>query len=140
VFPVATTPRPADTRDERAVEGDPVLTDAGWQQVWTTRPATEDEQAAYDRENPPPPDWIGFAAVLALDPTIAAFYDSLPLPVSTGITAALSRCASGDAALFAALWQKLQERELLAAEVLEVIAAQADAHHLPGEFVAALTP
>jgi len=139
-LPVTPTERPEhDPRIERLVEGDPEeLDDGTLRQVLTVRDATEEEIAAWDAANQPPPDWIGFAAALAMHPDIATFYESLPLPVSTGITTALSRAASGEFDLFVALWTQITNAGLMTDAAAGVIAAQADAHHLPGEFVGAI--
>lgn len=65
------TPRPEDTREQRAEELFPVQDGAVWRQAWTLRDATAEEIAAWDAAHAPPPDWGRFAAwaaVLAVAP------------------------------------------------------------------------
>ena len=138
VFPVTTTPRPADTRDERAVEGDPVLTDSGWQQIWTTRPATEQEIAAWDVANQPPPDWMGFGLALATSPGIAALYAALPGPVANALSIGLSEAAKGDERLFVSIWGHIFSEGAVSAELLAEIIAAATDSHLPQELIGSL--
>lgn len=138
VYPLSLTPRPADTRDERAVEDEPALIDGTWYQTWRTRPATADEIAAYDRDHAPAPDWVGFATALAMHPAIATLYESLPLPVSSGLSVSLSRAASGDADLFVALWTQITTAGLMTETAAAVIAAEAERYHLPAALLAVL--
>lgn len=48
VYPVIPSPRPADSRELRAVEAEPIRTDEGWRQVWTVREATPEEIEEWD--------------------------------------------------------------------------------------------
>jgi len=139
-LPVATVERPEhDPRTERLEERDPEeLEDGTWRQAWTLRPATADEVAAYDRDHAPSPDWVGFAAALAMHPAIATFYESLPLPVSSGLSVSLSRAASGDADLFVALWTQITTAGLMTETAAAVIAAEAERYHLPAALLAVL--
>lgn len=140
VFPVATTPRPADTRDERAIESDPILTDSGWQQTWTTRPATEEETAAWDVSNQPEPDWMGFGIELASSAAIAALFDAIPGPISNGLSIGLSDASKGDPRLFIGLWSRLTEAGAITTELLAIMGALAERFNLPSEFIAELMP
>lgn len=138
VFPVATTPRPADTRDERAVEGDPVLTDAGWQQVWDARPATEDEITAWDIAHAPAPQWMQFGLAMATSPAIAALYAAVPGPVANALSIGLSDAAKGDDRLFISVWRHVAADGAISAELLAEITAVATDCHLPQSFIDSL--
>ena len=139
VYPLSLTPRPADTRDERAVEDEPALIDGTWYQTWRTRPATADEIAAYDRDHTPAPNWVGFAAALAINPEIAKFYDTLPLPISTGLTVGLQVASTGDTKPFVALWQAAAQSKLITQSVVEIIVQEGRRYHLPAALLAMLT-
>ena len=140
VFPVATTPRPADTRDERAVEGDPMLTDSGWQQVWSTRPATEDEINAWDAAHAPQPQWVEFGIQLATSPLFSAVCDQLPSAIANGLSIGLNEASKGNARLFTGLWQKVLELNVITDDLLIEISKLAEQSHLPAPFITALAP
>lgn len=133
-----TSPPAHDQRNERVESSDPILSDGIWHQSWRIRPATPDEIAAYDRDHAPAPNWVGFAAALAMHPDIAMFYESLPLPVSSGLSVSLSRAASGDADLFVALWTQITTAGLMTETAAAVIAAEAERYHLPAALLAVL--
>ena len=140
IYPVATTPRPADTRDDRTIEGTPTLTDSGWQQTWSTRPATEAEQAAWDIAHAPEPQWMDFALEMAVSPSIAALYNALPAPVASGLSIGLNDAAKGDDRTFLRLWQRIATDGAIAPELLDQIIAAATSCHLPASFIQALQP
>jgi len=140
VFPVAPSPRPADTRDERAVEGDPVLTDSGWQQIWSTRPATDAEITAWDIAHAPQPQWMQFGLAMATSPAIAALYAAVPGPVANALSIGLSDAAKGDDRLFLGMWQRIATDGAIAPELLDQIIAAATSYHLPASFIQALQP
>lgn len=143
VFPVATTPRPADTRDERAVEGDPVLTDAGWQQVWTTRPATAEEIAAYDEANRPAPDWAAFKSAAltspALNSVLAQAFATVPV-AAAALVPSLLRAEGNGVGDFAVAWSAIYRAVPVPPEVITGFQQLATASHLPAEFVGSLEP
>ena len=138
VFPVAPSPRPADIRDERAIEGDPVLTDSGWQQIWDVRPATEDEQAAWDAAHAPAPQWMQFGLAMATSPAIAALYAAVPGPVANALSIGLSDAAKGDDRLFISVWLHVAADGAISAELLAEITAAATQCHLPQSFINSL--
>ena len=140
IYPVIPSPRPADTRDERAIEGDPTLTDAGWQQVWTVRPATDDEQTAWDAAHAPSPDWMSFGIELAANPSISALYDNIPNALANGLSIGLAEASKGDTRLFVGLWQRVLSAGGVSPELLGEIGALAYQFNLPAAFVAQMMP
>ena len=140
-YRVTSTPQPAhDARTERVDEADPVLTADGWQQTWTTRPATEAEQAAWDIAHRPEPQWMDFALEMAVNPSIAALYNALPAPVASGLSIGLNDAAKGDDRTFLRLWQRIATDGAIATELLDQIIAAATSYHLPASFIQALQP
>jgi hypothetical protein len=138
-FHVTPSPCPADTRTERPVNG-ATLTDDGWQQTWTMRPATPEEKAAWDAANVPQPDWMGFGIDLAMHPGITALWEALPGPVSGALPTALNEAGKGDPRLFTGLWQRIMSTGAISPELLGGIATMAAEHHLPVAFIAGLAP
>lgn len=138
IYPVSATPRPADTRTERTVEAEPIITADGWQQVWTVRDATEEEIAAWDIAHRPEPEWMAFGLVMATSTAIAALYAALPVPVANALSIGLSDAAKGDDRLFAGLWQQVAAGGAISAELLAEITAAAEQHHLPQSFIDSL--
>lgn len=138
-FPVTPSPCPADTRTERLVNG-ATLTDDGWQQTWTVRPATAEETAAYDAANAPQPDWMAFGIELAMHPSITALYAAIPGPVAGGLSVGLSKASDGDPRLFQGLWSKLMATGAITPELLGAIGVLAQQFNLPSKFVTALMP
>lgn len=136
------TPIPApscDSRTERT-EHKPTLTDDGWQQDWTIRPATDEEIAAYDLANAPQPNWMEFGIDLAMHPGITALWKALPGPVSGALPTALNEAGKGDPRLFTGLWQRITAAGAITPELLGAIGALATQHHLPAQFIAGLAP
>jgi hypothetical protein len=140
IHPVIPSPRPADTRDERAIEGDPTLTDAGWRQAWTVRPATDDEQTAWDAAHAPSPDWMSFGIELAANPSISALYDNIPNALANGLSIGLAEASKGDTRLFVGLWQRVLSAGGVSPELLGEIGALAYQFNLPAAFIAQMMP
>lgn len=138
VFPVAPSPRPADGRELRAVEVDPVLTDSGWQQVWDVRPATEDEITAWDIANAPAPQWVEFGIQLATSPSFSEVYDQLPSAIANGLSIGLNEASKGNATLFTGLWQKVLELNVISDDLLLEISELAEQCFLPTAFINSL--
>jgi hypothetical protein len=139
-FPVTAIPAPScDPRTERT-EHTPTLTDEGWQQTWTIRPATDEEISAYDQSHAPQPDWMEFGIDLATHPGISALWEALPGPVAGALPTALNEAGKGDPRLFTGLWQRIMATGAIAPELLGGIAALAAEHHLPATFIAELAP
>jgi hypothetical protein len=134
------TPHPSyDQRTERPVNG-ATLTDKGWQQTWTIRPATDEEISAYDLANAPQPDWMEFGIDLAMHPGISALWEALPGPVAGALPTALNEAGKGDHRLFTGLWQRIMATGAISPELLGGIATMAAEHHLPAAFIAGLAP
>lgn len=139
VFPVTPTDPPAcDPRTERIEEAEPALIDGTWQQQWRIRPATPEEEAAYDAMNRPAPDWAGFAVGLIFDSLIQQWFNSLPQAVTNGLSAGLQKASDGKPDLFLRLWGHLAAG--IPAEVLAAVVALAEACNLPAGFVEAINP
>jgi hypothetical protein len=139
-FFVAPIPAPScDPRTERA-EHTPTLTDKGWQQTWTIRPATTEEITAYDIANAPEPDWMGFGIELTSNQGITDLYAGLPGPVSNGLSIGLNEAGKGDPRLFAGLWQRALAAGAIQPELLTDIADLAVQYHLPEPFITGLDP
>lgn len=139
VYPVTPSPRPADSRELRAVETQPTLTKAGWVQTWGVREATEDEISAWDAANAPAPDWMGFGIELASSPAIATLFEAIPGPISNALSIGLSEASKGDSRLFLGLWARLLAAGVITAELLGAMGALAQQFNLPAEFTNALT-
>ena len=138
-YRVTSTPQPAhDARTERVDEADPVLTADGWQQTWSTRPATEAEQAAWDIAHAPQPQWMQFGLAMATSPAIAALYAAVPGPVANALSIGLSDAAKGDDRLFISMWQHIATEGTISAELLAEITAAATQCHLPQSFINSL--
>jgi hypothetical protein len=138
VHPVAATPRPVDTRTERAIEGDPMLTADGWQQVYSLRDATPDEIAAYDVLNASPPDWDGFKFSLLSNQEInAGLIASISIaPAATiGIVPSLINAESGKYGDFRAAWLTLRRCGALTKESADLVTALASECNLPDDFI-----
>ena len=136
------TPVPAPSCDPRTerTEHNATLTDDGWQQTWTIRPATDEEIATYDLANAPEPDWMAFGIELTTHPGIAELYATIPAPVSNGLSIGLNEANKGDPRLFSVLWQQLLTSGAITSELLSDITSMSAEHHLPAEFVNGLVP
>lgn len=138
-YRVARTSQPAhDARTERVDEADPVLTEDGWQQVWTVRDATEEEIAAWDIAHRPEPQWMAFGLAMATSTAIAALYAALPVPVANALSIGLSDAAKGDDRLFISVWRHVAADGAISAELLAEITAVATDCHLPQSFIDSL--
>ena len=136
-YRVTSTPKPLhDARTERVDAATPALTADGWQQAWTVRPATEQEIIDYDLAHAPEPDWMGFGIELITHDVLGAWYNTLPMGIASGLSIGLKDASQGDPRLFVGIWQKLT----VSADVTAALAELMVAHHLPSEFVSALTP
>jgi hypothetical protein len=136
------TPIPAPScapRTERT-EHTPTLTDDGWQQAWTIRPASDEEITAYDLAHQPEPAWMEFGIDLAMHAGISTLWEALPGPVSGALPTALNEAGKGDPRLFSGLWQRVMAAGAITPELLTDIAGLAVQHHLPAAFVAGLAP
>lgn len=144
VFPVNPSPRPADTRDERAIETDPILTETGWQQIWDVRSATADEIIAWDAANAPAPDWTTFKGGLLISVDVATIMQTARAagcePAVSALPVTLEAAQAGNVSDFAACWRLVAAAGQATPEALATLAAAAAACHLPAEFVAALVP
>ncbi len=105
-----------DLRTERVEIVMPILQDGVWVQQWNKRDATPDEIAAYDAENTPPPDYIGFYQALLISVTYQQ--GVLPCVITNSLpTLMIFESQFGEArngraipdALQASLWILLQE-------------------------------
>lgn len=142
-FFVAPIPAPScDPRTERT-EHDPTLTDDGWQQAWTIRPATADEITAYDLAHAPAPDWATFKTTAlnsaTLNAIVADAFQSAPV-AAAALAPALLRAEGNGAGDFAAAWSAICAAVPVPAEVIAGFQQVATACHLPEEFVGALAP
>ncbi len=134
------TPQPSyDQRTERVEQGDPTLTENGWQQPWAIRPASDEEIAAYDAANAPQPDWMEFGIDLAINPEISNLYNMVPTAIANGLSIGLNEASKGDPRLFMGLWKKIMETGAISTELLHTIASLAVQHHLPKEFIMGLS-
>lgn len=137
------TPRPEDTREQRAEESFPVQDGTVWRQAWTLRDATGAELVAWDAAHAPAPDWARFkAAILSNTAINAALAQALPLApaAATALAPTLLQCEQGQTVDFAAAWAAVLAVAPVAPEVLADLVALAADCHLSAEFVAALTP
>jgi hypothetical protein len=136
------TPIPAPSCDPRTerTKHDPTLTDDGWQQAWTIRPASDEEITAYDLAHQPEPAWMEFGIDLAMHSGIAALYAAISGPVANGLSIGLNEVGKGDPRLFSGLWQRVMASDTVPAGLLSDIAALAVQHHLPAPFIAGLAP
>lgn len=131
-------PEHDDIRTERLEEGIPVQGDDGrWRQTWTFRPATEQELADYDRAHAPAPDWAGFAVALILNPPIQAWFNALPQAIANGLSVGLNEVSKSNPGMFLRLWRELAPS--IPAAVLSALATLAGNHHLPPDFIGALS-
>jgi len=138
VFPVTPTDPPArDPRTERIEEAGPALIDGTWQQQWRIRPATPEEEAAYDAMNRPAPDWAGFAVALILNPPIQAWFNALPQAIANGLSVGLNEVSKSNPGMFLRLWRELAPS--IPAAVSSALATLAGNHHLPPDFIRALS-
>jgi hypothetical protein len=135
VFPVTSTSRPEDTRDERAIEGDPILTETGWIQVWDIRPATESEIEEWDAIRAPEPDWMGFGIEMASNPNITALYAAIPGPISNALSIGLSEASKGDTRLFIGIWQRMMYAGYIPPSLLSEIGTLAYQFNIPDDFI-----
>jgi hypothetical protein len=136
VFPVTSTTRPDDTRDERAIEGEPILTETGWIQVWDIRPATEAEIEEWDAIRAPEPDWMGFGIEMASTPNIIAMYAAIPGTISNALSIGLSEASKGDTRLFIGIWHLMMAAGYISSDLLEEINTLAYQFNIPDDFIA----
>lgn len=145
VFPVEPTDPPAcDARTERPEEGIPVQGDDGtWQQQWRIRPATPEEEAAYDAMNRPAPDWLTFkAAVLrsvTVNTALAKAYQVAPV-AAAALAPSLAMAERGQPDEFAVVWGAIVQATAVPPAELVGLAALAEACNLPEAFVEAINP
>lgn len=141
---VQPTPRPADTREQRAEEGMPEQDGDTWRQAWTLRDATAEELAAWDAAHAPPPDWSTFRGALLISEGVAAVMAAARgagcEPGVTALPVALERAQSGDVTDFRACWALVAAAGNVTPELIAELTTMATSCHLPTEFVAALTP
>lgn len=139
---VQPTPRPGDTREQRAEESFPEQDGATWRQAWTLRDATADEIAAWDAAHVPPPDWATFRGALLISDAVAGVMAAARLagcePGVTALPVALEKAAIGDVSEFAACWALVAAAGNASAEMLAELASLATSCSLPTEFIAAL--
>lgn len=138
------TPRPADTREQRAEETTPQQDGDIWRQTWTLRDATADEIAAWDAAHAPTPDWASFRGALLISEGVAAVMAAARgagcEPGVTALPVALEKAASGDPSEFAACWALVAAAGNASAEMLAELTGLATSCSLPAEFIAALQP
>lgn len=136
-------PPSCDPRTEK-LEHSPTLTENGWQQTWTIRPATPEEIAAYDLANQPPPDWATFRGSLLISEDIARVMSTARSagcePGVTALPLALEKAQGGDVADFATCWRLVAAAGDASAEMIAGIVAIAQACNLPSPFIEALQP
>jgi hypothetical protein len=136
------TPQPSyDPRTQR-IEAPTAVPDADgvYRQQWAVRDATDDEIAAYDEANPPAPpapDWAGFAVALILDPPIQAWFNALPQAIANGLSVGLNEVSKSNPGMFLRLWSELTPT--IPAAVPLALATLAEQHHLPSDFIGALS-
>lgn len=133
------SPQPThDIRTERLEEASPAQGDDGrWYQSWTVRPASEQEIADFDRATAPAPDWVGFAVGLTLDPHIQGWINHLPQTIASGLAIGLSEVSKSNPGMFLRLWAELAPN--IPAAVPMVLATLAAQHHVPPDFIGALS-
>lgn len=137
-----TPPPECDARTERT-EHQPTLTENGWQQAWSIRPATAEELAAYDEAHRPAPDWATFKATAlnsaSLKGVVAQAYQ-VDLVVAGCLVPTLLRVEADGPDDFAACWALVARNGNATPELIAELVAVATACHLPAEFVEALNP
>lgn len=133
------SPQPEHSpRAERLEEGVPAQDEDGiWRQTWTVRQATEEEIAAYDIAHAPAPDWSGFAVALIFDPSIRDWYNDLPQALASGLSIGLYEVTKSNPGMFLRLWAELAP--FIPAQLPPALAALAEQHHLPADFIGALS-
>lgn len=133
------TPQPEHSpRTERLEEGIPAQDDDGiWRQTWTVRDATEEEVAAYDRAHAPAPDWNGFAVATILNLSIQNWFNGLPFTFANGLSIGLNELTKSNSSLFMRLWAELAPS--IPEQVRSALVTLAEQHHLPADFIGALS-
>lgn len=138
VFPES-SPELSDPRTQRMEQKvAPELIDGRFVLGWIVRSATEDEIRQYDDALLPPPNWTEFAIAVMLDPTIEAWYNSIPRTLANGLSIGLNEASKDNAALFIKLWQKLASSS--PAAVVATIIQIAQSFYLPSQFITSLSP
>ena len=140
---VQLTPPPVcAARTERVEQGDPTLTENGWQQTWTIRPATAGEITDYDFAHRPAPDWATFKSTAlnsaTLNAIVADAFKSAPVAAAS-LAPALLRAEGNGSSDFAAAWSAICAAVPVPAEVIAGFQQVATGCNLPDEFVAALS-
>ena len=134
------TPQPTDydARTERVEEATPAPdADGIYRQQWDICAATEAEITAYDRAHAPAPDWAGFAVALILNPLIQAWFNALPQAIANGLSVGLNEVSKSNPGMFLRLWRELAPS--IPAAVSSGLATLAGNHHLPPDFIGALS-
>jgi hypothetical protein len=137
VYPTV-QPTEYDPRTQRIDEATPALdADGIYHQQWAVRDATDDEIADYDLATAPAPDWAGFAVALILDPPIQAWFNALPQAIANGLSIGLNEVSKSNPGMFLRLWSELTPT--FPAAVPLALATLAEQHHLPSDFIGALS-
>jgi hypothetical protein len=133
------TPQPSCDQRTQRIEGPTAAPDAEgiYHQQWAVRDATDDEIADYDLATAPAPDWAGFAVVLILDPLIQAWFNALPQAIANGLSIGLNEVSKSNPGMFLRLWSELTPT--IPAAVPLALATLAEQHHLPPDFIGALS-
>lgn len=131
-------PTDYNPRSERIEEVTPEPdADGIYHQQWAVRDATDDEIADYDLATAPAPDWAGFAVALILDPPIQAWFNALPQAIANGLSIGLNEVSKSNPGMFLRLWSELTPT--IPAAVPLALATLAEQHHLPSDFIGALS-
>ena len=134
--PLPTDPPPHDPATHRAEEVLPVQApDGSWQQAWKLVALPPPQ---------PQPDWGTFRQTLLISADVAEVMGAARAagcePAATALPSALDKAEAGRPAEFAACWAMVARFGQAGAEMIEFLAAVAEACHLPADFVAALNP
>lgn len=134
-------PPSCDPRTEKP-EHSPTLTESGWQQTWSIRPATAEEIAIYDLANQPSPDWVTFRGSLLISEGIAQVMATARLagcePGVTALPVTLEKAVNGDVEDFAACWSLVASAGQASPEMIAGIVSTAQSCNLPAPFIDAL--
>lgn len=139
---VQPTPRPVDSREQRAEESFPEQDGDAWHQTWILRDASAEELAAWDAAHAPTPDWATFRGALLISEAVAGVMAAARAagcePGVTALPVALEKAATGDLSEFAACWGLVAAAGNASPEMLADLSSLATSCNLPAEFIAAL--